>query len=285
MRCSVCGENLAGQPLMVDRITGDAYCFRHREHFYSRTQQVPVQDRAPSLVTPKRLSKIIFWWRLRQLKSKNAETPKRAIAHLAEARDLRAVESLCEALRDINEKVRRAAASLLDNLNWQPGSDERWAMYLIAKEDWEQCVALGLPAVGPLINVLKSEEGRGRWTNDPIELAQAILVKIGVPAVEPLIEALKNSSGWQKVYIADTLGEIADAGAIDTLVSVLHDEDPYARAAAVKALGLIGDLKAIDPLITALKDDESWVSDAAKEALKSIKLQTTAPNDWTTFES
>lgn len=68
--------------------------------------------------------------------------------------DNRAVEPLIFALEDKDSDVRSRAATALDVLKWQPGKDEAGAAYWIAKEQYDSCVAIGAPAVKPLIKCL-----------------------------------------------------------------------------------------------------------------------------------
>jgi HEAT repeat protein len=130
------------------------------------------------------------------------------------------VEELVAMLR--NKSVRQLAAGKLDLLNWKPQNDAVGATYWIAKEGWEQCVAIGVPAIEPLIACTVPG-----W-EEPINA----LVKIGAPSVEPLISALKN--GNDSAAIA--LGEIGDPRALDPLVAALDGGPWKMRKAAAEAL-------------------------------------------------
>jgi HEAT repeat protein len=65
------------------------------------------------------------------------------------------VEPLIAALKDNHSDVRKAAADALDMVNWKPGQDEIGAAYWGAKQEWGKCIEIGIPAVDPLIFMLK----------------------------------------------------------------------------------------------------------------------------------
>jgi hypothetical protein len=145
----------------------------------------------------------------------------------------------------------------------------------MVKGDWHNCVALGSPAVKPLIAALKDEN------SDVRKAAADALVKIGAPAVEPLIAALKDENSDVRQAAAKALGKIGDPRAVEPLIAALKDKD--VRKAAAEALGRLGwepaqdemagwywmakrdwdkcvalGALAVEPLIAALKDAE-WM--------------------------
>lgn len=129
------------------------------------------------------------------------------------------------------------AAEALDKLGWNPDAcDTNAAWYFIAKEEWEKCVEIGLPAVEPLIAILED----ARWIHKSFNAAW-VLGKIGdMRAVKPLINALQTA------------------------------RDERVRFAAAEALGQIGNLRAVNPLIAALEDSEWAVRKNAAYALISV---------------
>lgn len=108
-----------------------------------------------------------------------------AIRALGELKDEWAVPALVAALADRTEFVRKAAmralaeigdrrvvnpiaqqllqdrspdlVQALDRLGWTPGDDEASAVYWTLKRNWQECVKIGAPAVGPLIKTLLEE--------------------------------------------------------------------------------------------------------------------------------
>ena len=213
----------------------------------------------------------MFWWRLRQLKSRDEKVRERAARKLGESRDDRAVEPLIAALNDDILSVRRAAAGALKNLDWEPADDTQRALMAVAQMHWEEAAKLRAAAVAPLLRVLKKEEAyRVEYNFDKGNAVVArALATIGTEAVKPLLGVLKNVNEHARAQAAWALGEIGDPGAVAPLVAVLTDKDSIVRNAAVEALGKIGDARAVTPLVTALKEAD-WDSVAAIEALGKI---------------
>ncbi len=110
----------------------------------------------------------------------------RAIAAkaLGKIGDKRAVMPLLATLHHYDDAtVREAAVEALERLEWEPGHDEAGANYWLTKQNWDECVKIGAPAVEPLIACFQMV---GYYK----EVAES-LVRIGdTRAVEPLIAAL-----------------------------------------------------------------------------------------------
>lgn len=171
------------------------------------------------------------------------------------------VEPLIVLLSKWDSGVRRCAAEALEKLGWKPDRRETGAWYYIARCDWEGASAIGIPAVKPLIEVLKMNEdaiGSG-FSTEVIWGAPQALGKIGAPAVKPLITALKKGDpeeNWGlRMSISEALGRIG-APAVEPLIAALKSRDWSVRVFAAEALGAIGDTRAVEPLIAALKDEE-----------------------------
>ena len=130
--------------------------------------------------------------------------------------------------------MRSAAAEALDNLGWEPGSDKDKACYCVARQDWEQCVALGEQAVGSL--------GTAFWDEDE---------KVSKAAIE-------------------TLGQIGGARAMDLLGTALGNSNWKVRSWAARSLERVGDARAVQLLCLTLKDSDQYVRKTAAEAL--VKL-------------
>jgi hypothetical protein len=115
--------------------------------------------------------------------------------------DAGAVDSLTAALRD--ERARKAAIKVLDELGWQPNRSEAGAAYWIAKGDLDRCVEIGAPAVEPLIAALKHDDRRVR------QAAAGALGRIGdTRAVEPLMDALQDVVREARPTAATQMAEI-----------------------------------------------------------------------------
>ena len=117
--------------------------------------------------------------------------------------------------------------------------------------------------------------------------ASKSLAEIGKPAVEPLLNALKGEDGNTKRYAtfiealsdddwsvrktcAKSLGEMGDDAAVEPLIEALKDEDWGVKLAVAKALGDLKDEQAIDPLKKArraAKGDKEFKKVATKEII------------------
>ena len=132
--------------------------------------------------------------------------------------DRRAIGPLIEALRGYVHEVNGAsetgdknavgnAAIVLDKLGWLPGPDEDGAWYWAARQDWDQCSAIGTPAIPALIS--------GIWTGSP-KITEA-LVKMGTPAVEGLIAYVTDQSYefFRRCHAARTLMNFYQSGRLE----------------------------------------------------------------------
>jgi HEAT repeat protein len=82
------------------------------------------------------------------------------------------------------------------------------------------------------------------------EAAVERLVALGKPAVVPLIQALEQDHAG---VLMRALGRLGDARAVEPLLAALCQVNPHVRQDAATALGLIGDPRAIGPLIDAFR--------------------------------
>jgi HEAT repeat protein len=214
------------------------------------------------------------------LKDGDKEVRERAVEALGKIGDDRAVEPLIAALTDGDKVVRKDAAEALDRAGWKPVSDEHKVWYWIARQDWDQCAALGEPAVQLLVTAIQewtgnvrkgAAEALGRMGWKPVsdrhkacywiarrEWLQC--VALGEPAVEPLIAALKYENQLEDLEVrpmaARALGRIEDARAVEPLIAALKCGQTYPeREAAAMALGWLKDARAVEPLIAAFEDD------------------------------
>lgn len=105
------------------------------------------------------------------------------------------------------------------------------------------------------------------------ERAEQTLVAIGAPAVEPVIATLKSENPYVREAAAYILGSIGDRRAVEPLIEVLGDPESVVREAAATALGDIKDPRARKPLTAALNDHDPFVCDSAAASLKLIENQ------------
>ncbi|MGE5308887.1 MAG: HEAT repeat domain-containing protein [Deltaproteobacteria bacterium] len=99
--------------------------------------------------------------------------------------------------------------------------------------------------VNSLISDLKARNSNVRFQ------AKNSLAKIGKPAVGPLIEALKTGEPEFREDVAHALGLLKDKDAVEPLIEALRKPGLRARGLAAWALGEIGDERAIQPIVTA----------------------------------
>jgi HEAT repeat protein len=147
-------------------------------------------------------------------------TQVRAIEALAETKSVRALLPLQELLKSPHAPVRRAAAVALKTLEWVPATDAQAIAHAIELEDWPGASALGAPAVGALVAVLKSSHGQPKRAADVAD-ALAMITETGAAkslaafcrdgevaaaAVRSLESLLKNSAAE---ISAEVLNDIA----------------------------------------------------------------------------
>lgn len=144
------------------------------------------------------------------------------------------VEPLLQALKD-GIGYGNHIANTLDRLDWRPGQDEISALYWIAKKEWEKCMLIGVPAMGPLIATLKKG-----FTDSRLGAAEA-LGKTGNPhALEPLIAALKDDGESSVRQAAANALVNFGTPAEESLIAALKDKASEVRRAAANALEKIG---------------------------------------------
>lgn len=221
---------------------------------------------------------------------------------LGKLMDRRAVEPLITLLDDDNEYVRRESAVALSNLigsdainllrpllkrdyipaeiakalrnsGWQPGQDEEGARYWITLEEYDKCIAIGTPAVGPLIARLKSGFDRGQ-----IPVVEALVAIGDTRAFEPLIDRLKSESYELRNAVTIALKKLdphwkrskAARSALLNLLDLLDSKSEYDRITSALALGEIGDSSAVIPIISLLSDKSYKVVGAAIDVLEKL---------------
>jgi HEAT repeat protein len=152
----------------------------------------------------------------------------------AAATALRAMGPLpVDALKHGEWSVRERAAKALDGLGWRPNDLEETAWYWAAKGDWAKCVAIGIPALEPLITALQDR-------THAFPGAVEALGSIGDSrAIEPLVAALKGGVGDEPAAAANALVRIGGPRPVELLLPVLR-ERPSERKAAAEALDRLG---------------------------------------------
>jgi HEAT repeat protein len=219
---------------------------------------------------------------------------KAAAEALGEIGDPSAEGPLVGALRDRQWGVRWTAAKALEEIEWTPNTGEAGAAYWAALGKWSECVEIGAPAVGPLVEAVKL----GPDASTRFHAAES-LGEIGDSrAVEPLLGALNDDTLFVRQHVAGALAKIGwvpdrgpagaafwatkgewakcaemGAPAVEPMLVALEDHEPERREAAARTLGLIGDRRAVAGLTIAQKDPHVRVREAAAEALGKLAGQ------------
>lgn len=200
-----------------------------------------------------------------------------------------AKEGLIQAMKDYDAAVRQAAAEALDQLGWQPDSDEERGLYVIAKQQWgearglgeasvphflrilhdrnsgvcrgakESLVQIGTPAVGILVEVLSQPTAQVEATLKTKDEIINLLGQIGESAVGPLIEKLQKATYLETAFQFSLALAKVGVPAVPQLLEVLQTGDEHARTGAMKALGTIKDPSTLESIVLALQDKSSHV--------------------------
>jgi HEAT repeat protein len=149
------------------------------------------------------------------------------------------MEPLVAAVKCSDVEVRKSAADALSRMGWAPDKSASGAAYWIARRDWDSCMNIGAPAVGPLIDALKDPE-----KGIPEAAAHALGAIGDRRAAQPLIEAAmknrgsSNKSRWMPMYAAAgrALARLNDPQALEGLLAALRDDSHDTRVAAAELL-------------------------------------------------
>ncbi|HTB81679.1 MAG TPA: HEAT repeat domain-containing protein [Opitutaceae bacterium] len=179
-----------------------------------------------------------------------------------------AIDPLVTYLQDKDVHVRQDAAEVLFRLHYLPSDNDGKAAFFILRKSWDDLVKLGAPAVAPLLNSLKDEDGDVRKG-----AAEALGQLNDKRAVEPLIACLQDDFGSVKQNAATALGLLGDKRAVDPLINLFKSESEDVRLAAAEALGLLGDGRAIAPLAAGLKDEPADLRLTCAQALEKLHYQ------------
>jgi HEAT repeat protein len=176
----------------------------------------------------------------------------KAAIGLGEIGDPKAIPPLINLLCDEDRFVRSRAAYALSMIG-EPAVDP----LICALRDgdgnlrWGAAIALGKiqnpRAIIPLIRALAD-----KYENVRAESAAA-LAAIGKPALGSLLQLLKFSDGAARLEVVTVLGELQDTDAIQPLIQLLENADEDERKAIANALDAIL-LPAVKPMIVKLRN-------------------------------
>jgi HEAT repeat protein len=206
------------------------------------------------------------------LKDQDGNLRLSAADALGQIGDDRAIQPLIDLLNDQNHSARESAANNLEKLGWQADGGQTEAIKWIAKQQWNMCVEIGVPAVEPLIEVLKDKNPGVRKS-----VVDALGQIADSSVVEPLISAFRDKSRTVRRSAVDALALISKDLTVDALIEALKSNDELVRRNAVYTLGKIGDDRAMEPLFETLKDNRKEVkaeaaSEIARLGIRSDKI-------------
>ena len=193
-----------------------------------------------------------------------------------------AVPALVRAAVDVEEPVRKSAASALEKIDpdWPAGPEAEHAAPALVKalgsrftDVWQTASFLlgriGRPAIPPLLDALAD-----RWQDTRQAVVARTLGRIGpaaAAAVPALADELTSEHAHVREAAAEALAQIGPAAepAVPALVRLLTDRPPASRQAAALALAKVGRSApaTVVALVQLLPDRADEVREAAVEAL------------------
>ena len=203
-----------------------------------------------------------------------------------EAADVSALEQILrKALRDDSRETARSAAMALGKAGWAPENDEERAWDLVARESWNEALALGEAAQDAFLKALTAD-----WSQQPRPerrgmvpgmvqtggLPETVVYAVGRlrdrRAVPILVKMVRQAPGAPSAPYAAAwaLGEIGEPAAVEPLIAALQSAPASLRHEVARALGKLDDARAVAPLMDALTDPEADVQAKAAEALGAL---------------
>ncbi len=165
---------------------------------------------------------------LNALKDEEPNARRIAVKLLWKTGGVRVVDPFIAALKDRSAPVRHEAVRALDSLGWKPDKDENGAYYWATKHEWDECMAIGTPAVEPLLKIFDSSEGSDRL------IIADVLVRLGWQPDKSVVEAY----AWAKKHRWDKCLEFGQS-AIEPLSYCLEDSSLPFRQRFLIAQALI----------------------------------------------
>ncbi len=170
---------------------------------------------------------------------------------------------------DVSELVR-----ILHQLGWKPTPDRAGARYWVAQGEFDECLAAGDEAIGPLVEAFLSSDLEQR------DAAARVLERLGwAPSDDEMAIPYAISLGhFDDLALVgnDALPKMEQVMALERQASMRHREPAYReekRSALTSSLPRIGGQQARELLIQSLHQDPSpVVRRAALESLQTLGL-------------
>ena len=205
------------------------------------------------------------------LHDSSTEVRRQTADALAVLGDTRAVGPLVGGLSDKEGLVRLQVAKALEQLDWEPQDDHQRVLRAVALSNWEEAIAFGSIAVGPLSFVFRNS---GWIVRHPVIEGLGAIGDVG--AVDVLVDALGDRDPGTRRRVVKALAKIGKR-AVNALLITLESHDWELRRHAAETLGIIGDPRAVQPLVTALGDHDIGVRWQAIHALERIGSDAVEP--------
>jgi HEAT repeat protein/nucleoside phosphorylase len=224
------------------------------------------------------------------LRDDDSEVWNEAIGSLTKVGSKKALQSLANALRDMNGlslryNVMKALSRVKDRdittdlLKMAKEVDAYTKKYIIeifgeswddrtieflldALEDGDEEIAAS--AAEALGKIMSSSETSWKTWNDSV--------------TDALIKLLDRQSDWVRINAADTLGMTGNRKAIKPLLRLLADEVRHVRRSAIEALGMIGGEDIVSPIVDLLDEEDEFVRKNAIIALGMIGSNKAIPS-------
>lgn len=236
------------------------------------------------------------WLTLRQLKSKKAESRRKALEKLASEEDpdlfdlalaasgdadpavrkaavecmgkayaSHPVDAFVRALKDRHEEVRLVAADVLLRIRRPETVDALADALRDSNSAVRARAAIALDMLGwqP-----KTNDQRVALLVNRGKVAEA--VEFGAAAIPALVAVLKEGVYYKRQEAVQALGRIKDPGVVKLLIEALRDPETIVRNSAIEGLADIGDARAVEPLIHLLRDKDDKVRAVVVRALSKL---------------
>jgi len=187
----------------------------------------------------------------------------------------RAVQTLAERLTDEHPEDVPTLVDILEQLGWTPTPNRAGARFWIARRQYDECVAAGDEAIGPLIEAFLGTD------LEQSDAAAQVLARLGwAPGDDELAIPFALSLGdYHDLSLVgkDALPKLASVLSLERQAAHARGDATYRedrRAALVSELPRIAGRDAADVLKESLRDDPAGVvRRAALESLEAIEMR------------
>lgn len=208
-------------------------------------------------------------WFINKLAYSGPDGRRAATKALGRLGNNKGVEPLIMALRDEIWYTRRSAAEALDDLHWNPQTQEEKISFLIAKQNWQALIEIGPLAVEPLIMALKDKSPDVRQSAaEALEIVGKDITDREV--IEKYLE-IRAGSKWSSLTLGVDKVENSFNSFLDSVIRPLKPIENTLEEATV-ALDLIFDRTKLDRKRKVITIDFSQAITLVKNPTKVRRL-------------